>query len=184
MVCRLCTSFNFAQVIFMAHPQLSNKAELPQVDQALSPWQSNIMAGNYAFERGALLEARDKYTTAHTLASHLLSQFSQAQTCQSVIAAIEHCCPALVVAAHNLADTYRAMSQSDEACQWLCDVHITLSHLIEHPCNTIRTVVAHHHHKTYTELVQFAKSHSHCPQLIEKINHTLSYTPDHTATVH
>ncbi|MFU2511999.1 hypothetical protein [Pseudoalteromonas sp. ASV78] len=159
-------------------------AELPCVAQALSPWQANIMAGNYAFERGALLEARDKYTTAHTLAAHLLSQFSQAKICQSVITAIEHCCPALVVAAHNLADTYRAMKQTEQACQWLCDVHITLSHLIQHPCNTVRTVVVHHHHKTYLELVQFAKVHNHQPYLIDRINQTLSYTPDQYITLH
>ncbi|WKD26035.1 hypothetical protein NDQ71_19770 [Pseudoalteromonas sp. KG3] len=65
----------------MTQFQRTTVAELPCVDQALSPWQANIMAGNYAFERGALLEARDKYTTAHTLASHLLSQFSQATIC-------------------------------------------------------------------------------------------------------
>ncbi|CAM3795070.1 MULTISPECIES: hypothetical protein [Pseudoalteromonas] len=168
----------------MTQLQRTPFTELPCVDQALSPWQSNIMAGNYAFERGALLEARDKYTTAHTLASRLLSQFSQAKICQLVLTAIEHCCPALVVAAHNLADTYKAMNQTEQACQWLCDVHITLSHLCQHPCQTVRTVVVHHHHKTYIELVQFAKSHSHYPQLIAQINNTLSYTPDQTATVH
>ncbi|MDB2355614.1 hypothetical protein N9V89_00100 [Pseudoalteromonas sp.] len=168
----------------MARPQLNDSKGLPQVDQALSPWQSNIMAGNYAFERGALLEARDKYTTAHTLAAHLLNQFSHAKICQSVIGAIEHCCPALVVAAHNLADTYRAMNQCEQACKWLCDVHLTLSNLIQHPSNTVRTVVVHHHYKTHLELVQFAKLHSNHPHLIEKINHTLSYSPDQTATLH
>lgn len=168
----------------MTQLQRTTVAVLPCVDQALSPWQANILAGNYAFERGALLEARDKYTTAHTLASHLLSQFSQAEISNTVLTAIEHCCPAVVVAAHNLADTYRVMNQPEQACQWLCDVHITLSHLILHPCNAVRTVVVHHHHKTYLELVQFAQAHSHYPQLIAQINNTLSYTPDHTATVH
>ncbi|MEI8607201.1 hypothetical protein [Pseudoalteromonas sp. B160] len=168
----------------MSHPQFHSSNKLSQVEQVLSPWQANIIAGNTAFERGALIEARDKYTTAHTLAARLLSQFSQAKICQSVISAIEHCCPALVVAAHNLADTYRAMNQAEQACQCLCDVHISLSHLLQHPCDTVRTVVVHHHHKTYTELVQFAKLHSHYPQLIEQINQTLSYTPDQSATVH
>lgn len=168
----------------MIRPQLNDSFDLPEVAQALSPWQSNILAGNYAFERGALLEARDKYTTAHTLAAHLLSQFSQARICPITIQAIEHCCPALVVAAHNLADTHRAMSQSEQACKWLCDVHLTLSNLIEHPCNTVRTVAVHHHHKTYLELVQFAKLYSHQPELIEKINNTLGWSSGQPATLH
>lgn len=154
------------------------------VEQALSPWQSNIIAGNYAFERGALLEARDKYTTAYTHAAHLLNQFRQTKASQSTLKAIEYCCPALVVAAHNLADTYRAMRQADHACQWLCDIHVTFSQLLLHPSNNVRAVVIHHHHRTYSELVQFAKLHNHNPKLIEQINHTLSYTPDCSATLH
>jgi hypothetical protein len=168
----------------MTRPQLNNSIEFTQRDHTLSPWQSTIIEGNNAFERGALLEARDKYRCAHALAVNLIHQFSKAKICQSVLFSIEHCCPAYVVAAHNLADTYMAMQHYEQACQWLCDAHLTLSKLLDHPNSSVKSVVAHHHRKTYLALVDFAKLHSHEQQLIEKINHTLRHSPSKTTTLH
>ncbi|KAA1153018.1 hypothetical protein [Pseudoalteromonas distincta] len=157
----------------MISNQKQSHSDLLCLDQALSPWQSNIMQGNYAFEQGALLEARDKYLLAKTLADHLLQQFLYAQINNNVIHAIEHCIPALVVASHNLADTYIAMQQPENACKWLCEVHLTLCSLIKHTHYDIQKVSKHHYTKTSSELVLFARRYHFLPELIEQVNFCL-----------
>ncbi|ALQ10112.1 hypothetical protein WNY97_06685 [Pseudoalteromonas fuliginea] len=153
--------------------QKQQQPDLLYLEQALSPWQSNIMQGNYAFEQGALLEARDKYLLAKTLAGHLLQQFLCAQINTNVIYAIEHCIPALVVASHNLADTYIAMQQPENACKWLCEVHLSLSPLIKHTHYDVQKVSKHHYLKTSAELVSFARRYPSLPELIEQVNFCL-----------
>ena len=162
------------------HTPLTSNA----IDDALAPWQSAIYQGNLAFESGELITARDHYTVASSCAETLLAQFSNFPINHSVTRSLEHCIAAFVVATLNLADTFKVMQKPDKACTWLCHAHQRLSALLNHPEQQVRILVLHHHHKTYTELVQFAKLHSHYPQLIEQINQTLSYTPDQTATVH
>ena len=159
---------------YMISGQKQPHPDLLYLEQALSPWQSNIMQGNYAFEQGALLDARDKYLLAKTLADHLLQQFLYAQINNNAIYAIEHCIPALVVASHNLADTYIAMQQPENACKWLCEVHLTLCSLIKHTHYDIQKVSMHHYIKTSSELVSFARRYPSLPELIEQVNFCLS----------
>ncbi|MBH0055481.1 hypothetical protein I6F65_00735 [Pseudoalteromonas sp. SWXJZ94C] len=158
----------------MISGQKQTHPDLLYLEQALSPWQSNIMQGNYAFEQGALLEARDKYFLAKTLANRLLQQFLCAQINNNVIYAIEHCLPALVVASHNLADTYIAMQQPENACKWLCEAHLSLSPLINHTHYEVQKASRHHYLKTSAELVAFARRYPSFPELIEQVNFCLS----------
>lgn len=154
------------------------------VDMALSPWQSNIMAGNHAFERGAFLEARDKYVAAWTLATHLLEQFCKVQVDRNVCGAIEHCCPAVVVAAHNLADCYLAMGRPAQACHKLCDVHELVSQLRQHPDENIAKIACHHINKTRQELLHFASHHPHFPELIVQVNSSINVPINSSITLH
>ncbi|MBB1386636.1 hypothetical protein H5119_13995 [Pseudoalteromonas sp. SG45-5] len=168
----------------MISSQKQTNSDLLYLEQALSPWQSNIMQGNYAFEQGALLEARDKYLLAKTLADHLLEQFLYAQINNNVIHAIEHCIPALVVASHNLADTYIAMQQLENACKWLCEVHLTLSSLIKHTHYEVQKASKHHYLKTSAELVAFARRYHSFPELIEQVNFCLSSSTPSNKQLH
>lgn len=154
------------------------------VDLALSPWQSNIMAGNYAFERGAFMEARDKYVAAWTLATHLLDQFCKVKVDNNVRSAIEHCCPAVVVAAHNLADCYLAMGRPEQACHKLCDAHELVLKLRQHPNEDIAGIATHHLSKTRQELLHFASHHPHYPELIVQVNCTINIHVDRSVTLH
>ncbi|KAF7764475.1 hypothetical protein PCIT_b0482 [Pseudoalteromonas citrea] len=154
------------------------------VDLALSPWQSNILAGNHAYERGAFLEARDKYMSAWTLATHLLDQFCKAQVDHNVLRAVEHCCPAVVVAAHNLADCYLAMGKPTQACHKLCDAHELVSKLRQHPDEGIARIACYHLSKTRQELLQFASHHPHFPELIVQVNSSINIHIERSVTLH
>lgn len=154
------------------------------IEHALSPWQGAISQGNLAFETGDMTLARDHYTIAHQLAANLLNQFANAVITESVLAALSHCCPAVVVAAHNLADTYKVMGKPKQACLWLCRVHDSLSQLLIHNDRRVVTLVAHHHQKTYYELVKFAQLYTHQPELIDSINTALKDSPSLSKYLH
>jgi coenzyme F420-reducing hydrogenase delta subunit len=169
---------------FMSLTEQLNKHPNDYVDLALSPWQNNILAGNNAYQRGAFLEARDKYMAAWTLATHLLDQFCKVRVDNNVLSAIEHCCPAVVVAAHNLSDCYLAMGQATQACHKLCDAHELVSNLRLHPDEDIARIASHHLNKTRQELLHFASHHPHFPELIVQVNSSINIHIERSVTLH
>ncbi|ESP94524.1 MULTISPECIES: hypothetical protein [Pseudoalteromonas] len=140
------------------------------LEYALAPWQYAIKTGNHAFQHGKFDSARDKYQSALNLAGHLLEQFVKSKPCDEQLTAIEHCCPALVVAAHNLADCFLALSNPERACKQLIEVHLVILNLVENASIEIVEIACHHLHKTRQELINFASCHPHLPELIEKVN--------------
>ncbi|WP_404344103.1 hypothetical protein [Pseudoalteromonas mariniglutinosa] len=154
------------------------------VEHALSPWQTAISQGNSAFECGELLKARDNYTVAHQLAANLVTQFSSQPITPVVLSALSHCCPALVIAVHNLADTYKVMTKPSLACRWLCKVHQAMAQLLNHTDVRVQRIVVHHHYKTYYELVKFAQQYNHQSELIDSINDVLKPSPTMSKFLH
>ena len=148
---------------------------------ALNPWKDNIIAGNEEFEQGDFLEATDKYLTAWTISVHLLDHLSCSKPNKKTLSAIEHCCPAVVVSAHNLSDCYLALGRQAEACHTLSDVNTMMMNLHQHSCVEISTIARHHLYKTRQELMHFAAHHPHFPELIAKINFSIN-SPENTIT--
>ncbi|MBQ4833748.1 hypothetical protein J8L70_10885 [Pseudoalteromonas sp. MMG010] len=147
--------------------------QLDYLENALAPWQTSIMQGNSAFEQGKLLPARDSYFIAKNLAAHLLQQFLHSPLNDDVTRAIEHCIPALVVASHNLADTYIALQQVEKACHCLCEIHNTVLSLMQNEHFYVRQISQYHNVKTSSELMLFAKRYAVLPEIIDKINNCL-----------
>lgn len=168
----------------MTHTTHLSALGAPVIDDALAPWQNAIYNGNLAFESGELIIARDHYTQASGCAETLLTQFANLPLTSTVIDTLEHCIAAFVVATLNLADTFKVMQKPEQACSWLCYAHQRLSHLLMHPEQQVRTHVLHHHHKTYFELVKFAKMSSAFPTLINRINQLLAEHPHKTQLLH
>ncbi|KZN69255.1 hypothetical protein [Pseudoalteromonas luteoviolacea] len=149
--------------------QIETSVETP-LEYALAPWQYAIKSGNQAFQHGEFNSARDRYQSALNLAGHLLERFVNSEVCDEQLVAIEHCCPALVVAAHNLADCFIALSNPERACEQLIEVHSAMLNLVQHASVEIVEIACHHLHRTRQELINFASCHPHLPELIEKVN--------------
>ncbi len=183
-VCSLSIQIGTSAGDFMTQTTGRTSSSTKTIDDALAPWQNAIYQGNLAFESGELIAARDHYTIASSCAETLLAQFSNIPVNNTVLRSLEHCIAAFVVATLNLADTFKVMQKPDKACTWLCHAHQRLSVLLSHPDQQVRTLVLHHHHKTYFELVKFAKMSSAFPILINRINQLLAEHPHKTQLLH
>ncbi|RRS07964.1 hypothetical protein EAG18_14290 [Pseudoalteromonas sp. J010] len=142
----------------------------------LSPWQAKIMSGNQAYKAQTFLRARDEYQSALVLATRILDEFLLYQKDNIVIGAIEHSLPAVVVSAHNLADTFIALEQPNRACAQLTSVHFKVHEVFSQLESEVAAIALHHLHKTRQELIHFAKRYPHLPELIHHINEAMLNT--------
>ena len=154
------------------------------VELALNPWKSNIVAGNESFAQGDFLAAIDKYQTAWTISVHSLEYFSCSIMTKQTLSALEHCYPAVVVSAHNLADCYLALGKTAKACHQLSDVNTLMMKLHEYACVEVSTIAQHHYDKTRQALMHFAAHHAHFPELITEINFNINASEYTVNTVH
>ncbi|TLX49969.1 hypothetical protein CWC05_11810 [Pseudoalteromonas ruthenica] len=148
--------------------------DLPWVQSALTPWQVDIQAGNHAFNAKQWHLARDKYTVAYQLSYRLMAQFltlkDEGVRCQ----ALAQCSPAMVVAAHNLADAYIRLGNLSGAAHTLTQVHANMLVLRQHSDPSVMHIGAIHSDKTYAQLMHFAKLYGPNPETHKQLQHALN----------
>ncbi|MDP4489871.1 MULTISPECIES: hypothetical protein [Pseudoalteromonas] len=154
------------------------------LSSVLSPWQAKILSGNQAYQAQIFLRARDEYQVALTLATGILDEFLLCQKDNVVMNAIAHSLPAVVVSAHNLADTFIALDQPNGACQQLISIHLKIHATYLEYNHELAPIVLHHLHKTRQELIHFAKRYPHLPELIHQINEAMLVTHLHSRVLH
>ncbi|AZZ97687.1 hypothetical protein [Pseudoalteromonas sp. R3] len=143
--------------MLQSYPVLNDTTSL--LENALAPWQTAITKGNHAFESQSFYLARDQYHSALYLVSNLIEYFTHQYDSQLQEEALAHCCPAFVVAAHNLADCYLALSEPHKACEQLINVHLCLTQLCDHANPQIAMTAMRHSLRTREELIRFINSH-------------------------
>ncbi|WP_046006789.1 hypothetical protein [Pseudoalteromonas rubra] len=148
-----------------------------QYEHALAPWQKAITAGNCAFENQSFYRARDHYQSALYLVSNLIAHFTHQYDRQLQEEALMHCCPALVVAAHNLADCYLAMALPHKACEQLIAVHQQLAQLGDHANPQVGFIAMRHGMRTRTELMHFIANHQAHKNLVSWATSVLNTPP-------
>ncbi|PCK31355.1 hypothetical protein [Pseudoalteromonas piscicida] len=158
--------------------------ESGELSSVLSPWQAKISSGNQAYKSQAFLRARDEYYAALSLATRILDEFLLCQKDSVVMNAIEHSLPAVVVSAHNLADTFIALEQPKRACQQLISVHFKIHAVYCQFDTELAPLALHHLHKTRQALIHFAQRYPHLPELVHQINDALLRTHLHAPVLH
>jgi len=114
----------------------------------LKQWRSAIAQGNRAFEKEDYVRAARHYRLARSIADRL---FGFADEVDAGVAA-------LVIAHHNLADTYERLGQFSEQGSQLCAVHERLCRSVDDRGlnEPWRSAALRHSRRTYVELVRFA----------------------------
>ncbi|MCG7560444.1 MULTISPECIES: hypothetical protein [Pseudoalteromonas] len=150
--------------MLQTNPTLNSAAE--QLEHALAPWQKAITAGNCAFEGQSFYSARDHYQSALYLVSNLIAHFTHQYDQQLQEDALMHCCPALIVASHNLADCYLALGLPHKACEQLVSVHQRMVQLCDHANPQVGLIAMRHCMRTRTELMHFITTHKAYKNLV------------------
>ena len=129
------------------HPEPSRSPLAPDVAR----WRQAISAGNQAFQRAIYFEALEHYSTALVWALGLYGHLDDAHVGTA----------ALVIAHHNLADTYGRLERPAEQCQHLCAVHERLLKGAEDGAlpSAWREAASTHSRRTRTELARFIVQH-------------------------
>ena len=138
------------------HPHPEHATALPKADVAR--WRSAISAGNRAFQEEAYLPALEHYTTALVWAMAMFGRIEDAHVGTAT----------LVIAHHNLADTYAELGRVAEQCHHLCAAHERLQAVRDDPAAAPawREAALSHSRRTHLELTRFLASHPGHPQAL------------------
>ena len=122
---------------------------LPQAD--IGRWRQAISAGNRAFQSDAPIPALEHYSTALVWAMAMYGRIADAHTGTA----------ALVIAHHNLADTYAVLGRTVEQAHHLCAAQERLEAAIddEDLAPAWREAALAHSRRTFTELTRFLAEH-------------------------
>lgn len=118
---------------------------------ALARWRHAIVQGNDAFARGDDTSALAQYGVALRLAQRLFGHLDDADAGVA----------ALVVAHHNLADTFARLQRSAAQCEQLCAAHDRLCVAMDDEAlaPAWRFAALQHSRRTYTELTHYLQRH-------------------------
>ncbi|MFT3803871.1 MAG: hypothetical protein QM766_21980 [Burkholderiaceae bacterium] len=121
----------------------------PQAD--IGRWRQAISAGNQAFQNEEFLPALEHYATALAWA---IAMYGHGDDAHAGTAAV-------VIAHHNLADTYARLDRADEQGRHVCAAHERLLAAIDDEAMkpVWREVALGHSRRTFAELVRFLADH-------------------------
>ena len=137
-----------------AQPYPEHAIALPKAD--VTRWRRAISAGNRAFQEEAYLPALEHYTTALVWAMAMYGRIDDAHVGTAT----------LVIAHHNLADTYAELGRVAEQCHHLCAAHERLQAVRDDPAAAPawREAALAHSRRTHLELTRFLACHPEHPQ--------------------
>jgi hypothetical protein len=155
------------------------------IQEAMTLWQQEITAGNFAFEHGRFQQANQRYACGLdvllSLQSHHLSYESPPTAW-----VVDQFVPALVVSFLNIVDCNLAQGNAELACDCLVQGHIQLQSFAANLAlkQDNEYCVCHHVSQLMHQTYLFSQRYAHRPELIEKLNHAMQTAPMQGQSLH